>query len=71
MRDLLPSDHQRHPPNHCMVIVTNYELIENPQTHFFMSGVQNQFLALVAVMILRSSGAANANPRHPMDKQRF
>lgn len=21
---------------HCMVIVTNYELIENPKTHFFM-----------------------------------
>jgi len=37
----------------CMVIVTNYELIENLQTHFFMYGVQNLFLVLVAVIILR------------------
>jgi len=35
----------------CMVIVTNYELIENLQTHFFMYGVQKLFLVLVAVII--------------------
>jgi hypothetical protein len=45
----------RRPPKtslgHCMVIVTDYELIENPQTGLFMFGVQNLSPVLVAVVI--------------------
>ncbi|ATW25528.1 hypothetical protein DCMF_12810 [Candidatus Formimonas warabiya] len=52
LRDLLQQT-IRDIPSQCMVIVTNYELIENPQTHFFMSGVQNLSLAPVAVMIIK------------------
>lgn len=40
-------------PNQHMVIVTNYELIENPQNHFFMLGVQNLSLVLVVATISR------------------
>ncbi len=54
-----------------MVIVTNYELIENTQTGFFMFGVQNLSLVLVVETLSKFSAAVNARVKKQMSKKKF
>jgi len=54
-----------------MVIVSNYALIENPQTGFFLFGVQNLSLVLVAVINSALLGVGKENPKTVMVKPRY
>lgn len=58
-------------PSHYMVIVTNYELIENPQTGFFMLGVQNLSLVPAAAMILKLSAVESVARKLAVKRQQF
>ncbi|OLN25465.1 hypothetical protein DSOL_5306 [Desulfosporosinus metallidurans] len=53
-----------------MVIVSNYALIENPQTGSFLFGVQNPSLVLVAVINSSLLGVGKENLKIVMGKPR-